>query len=130
MRSSSESFFSKCDQICCFSADLVTFTDKTLNGKLHFSCSVHIVKRVRIRSYSGLHFSRIFLHSNWIQRDSLYLSVFSPNAEKCEKNADQNNSEYGLFLRSGLYLIWKHSLEKSIVYCYICIAIFLRCRIF
>ena len=29
-----------------------------------------------------------------------YLSVFSPNAGKCGKNADQNNSEYGLFLRS------------------------------
>ena len=30
-----------------------------------------------------------------------YLSVFSPNAGKCGKNADQNNSEYGHFLRSG-----------------------------
>ena len=28
-----------------------------------------------------------------------YLSVFSPNAGKCGKNADQNNSEYGHFLR-------------------------------
>ena len=26
--------------------------------------------------------------------------VFSPNAGKCLKNTDQNNSEYGLFLRS------------------------------
>ena len=31
-----------------------------------------------------------------------YLSVFSPNAGKCRKNADQNNSEYGLFLRSAI----------------------------
>ena len=31
-------FFSKCDQIC---ADLVTFTGKTLNGKLHILCSEH-----------------------------------------------------------------------------------------
>ena len=29
-----------------------------------------------------------------------YLSVFSPNAGKCGKNADQNNSEYGHFLHS------------------------------
>ena len=29
-----------------------------------------------------------------------YLSVFSPNEEKSGKNVDQNNSEYGLFLRS------------------------------
>ena len=28
-----------------------------------------------------------------------YLSVLSPNAGKSGKNADQNNSEYGLFLR-------------------------------
>ena len=26
---------------------------------------------------------RIFLHSDWIRRDSKYLSVFSPNAGKC-----------------------------------------------
>ena len=30
-----------------------------------------------------------------------YLFVFSPNAGKWGKNADQNNSEYGLFLRSA-----------------------------
>ena len=29
-----------------------------------------------------------------------YLSVFSPNAGKCGENADQNNAEYRLFLRS------------------------------
>ena len=63
-------------------------------------CFTHGVKIVRIRSYSGLHFSRIFLHSNWIRRDTPYLSVFSPNAGKSRKNADQNNSEYGLFLCS------------------------------
>ena len=34
-----------------------------------------------------------------------YLSVFSPNAGKCWKNADQNNSEYGILLRSVLSLI-------------------------
>ena len=26
--------------------------------------------------------------------------IFSPNVGKCGKNADQNNSEYGHFLRS------------------------------
>ena len=29
-----------------------------------------------------------------------YLSIFSPNTGKCGKNVDQNNSEYGYFLRS------------------------------
>ena len=28
--------------------------------------------------------------------------MFSPNAGKCGKNVDQNNCEYGLFLRSAL----------------------------
>ena len=30
-----------------------------------------------------------------------YLSVFSPNAGKCGKNAGENNSEHGHFLRSA-----------------------------
>ena len=32
-----------------------------------------------------------------------HLSVFSPNAGKCGKNVDQNNSKYGHFLRSVLH---------------------------
>ena len=113
-----------------FPADLVTFTEEILNGKLHFLCSdkyttrimyiwisqvihhefrfhfaCHFVKRVRIRSHSGPHFLHIFPHSNWIRRDASYLSVFSPNAGKCGKNANQNTSEYGLFLRSMLQTI-------------------------
>ena len=32
----------------------------------------HGVKRVRIRSYSGPHFSRIFPYSDWIRRDTPY----------------------------------------------------------
>ena len=62
------------------------------------------IKRVRIRSYSGPHFWRIFPQSYWIRRDT-YLSVFSPNAGKCGKIAHQNNSQYGHFLRSAL--LWK-----------------------
>ena len=38
----------------------------------------------------------IFPHSDWIWRDTPYLSEFSPNAG----NVDQNNSKYGHFLRS------------------------------
>ena len=54
------------------------------------------VKSVRIRGYSGLHFSRIFR----IRNDTPYLSVFSSNTGKCRKSMDQYNSEYGHFLRS------------------------------
>ena len=55
------------------------------------------VKGVHTRSYSGPHFSRIFPHSDWIRIDTLRIQS---NAGKCGKNADQNNSKYGHFLRS------------------------------
>ena len=38
----------------------------------------HCVKRVRIRSYSGPHFSRIFPHSDWIRREMEYNSMRIP----------------------------------------------------
>ena len=34
-------------------------------------------------SIFGIFLLRIFSHSDWIRRDTDYLSVFSPNAEKC-----------------------------------------------
>ena len=47
----------------------------------------------------------------------MYLSVFSPNVEKCGKNVDQNNSEYGHFLGSetqfGMVLIQVGILKQS-----------------
>ena len=67
---------------------------------LSIFCKSHWVESVRFWSYSGPDFSCIFSHLDWIRRVTEYLSVFSPNAEKCRKNADQNNSEYGYFLRS------------------------------
>ena len=42
----------------------------------------------------------IFPHSDWIWRDTPCLPLFSPNAEKCGKNSDENTSKYGHFLRS------------------------------
>ena len=39
MKFSIKDFFSKCDQIRWKTADLVTFTDEILNGKLYFLCS-------------------------------------------------------------------------------------------
>ena len=64
----------------------------------------HCVKSVLNRSYSGPHFSRISGHLNWMRRDTPYLSIFSPNAGKCRKNADQNNSEFFIL---KLYKIFK-----------------------
>ena len=64
------------------------------------SSEIHCVKSVRIRSSSSSHFSRIFLHSHWIRRDTSYLFVFRLNAGKCRKNADQHTSDYGHFLGS------------------------------
>ena len=72
------------------------------SSKVRISISIHhCAKRVRIRSYSGPHFSRTFPHSDWIRRDTEYLSIFTSNAGKSWKNAGQNNSEYGLFLCSA-----------------------------
>ena len=70
--------------------------------------NVHCVKSVRIRKYSGPHFSRIFhiRTEYWeirISPYSIYLAVFSSNAGKCGRNADKNNSEYEHFLRSGYH---------------------------
>ena len=50
----------------------------------------YCVKCVRIRSYFGPHFCCIWTEYGKIRS----------NAGKCGKNADQNNSEYGHFLRS------------------------------
>ena len=61
--------------------------------------------------YSELFWSAFFPHSDWIQRDTEYLSVFSPNAEKFEKNTDQNNFEYGHFVHSAGLSRWHTSLQ-------------------
>ena len=40
MKFSIKDFLSKCDQIRRFFADLVTFIEEILYGKIHFLCSV------------------------------------------------------------------------------------------
>ena len=87
-------------------------------------CYWHCLKSVRIRSYSGPHFSHILLHLDRIWRDTPYLSVFNPNGGKCGKNPDQNNSEYRHFLRSVNLIkhrwhnIDKIYLQRSIKICW------------
>ena len=71
------------------------------------------VKSVHIRSCSDPPFSRTFPHSDWIRRDTPYLSVFSANTQKCGKNADQRNSKYGYFLRSDAFSGMSRKLEKT-----------------
>ena len=56
--------------------------------------TVHIACKV---SLFGVILVRIFPHSQWIRRDTEYLSVFCPNAGKY----GPDNSEYKHFLRSG-----------------------------
>ena len=43
-----------------------------------------------------------FPHLDGIRRDTEYLRVLNPNAGKCGRNADQNNSKYGHFLRINM----------------------------
>ena len=78
---------------------LITFS-RTTFALIQIRRLSYCVKSVRIPSYSGLHFFHIFPHSDWIRRNTGYLSVFSKNSGKYGKNADQNNSKYGHFLRS------------------------------
>ena len=67
--------------------------------KLH----LHTLRK-SVQSYSVILFSRIH---------TPYLSVFSPNAGKCRKNADQNNSEYRYILSSDSYLVFKNLKKMS-----------------
>ena len=64
---------------------------------------LHLLKKslmVNFKSCTALVSDKVAI-LDWIWRDTEYLTVFSPNAWKCEKNVDQNNSEYGHFLRSA-----------------------------
>ena len=60
--------------------------------------------------YSQLFWSGFFPDFPAFGLNTPYLSVFSPNAGKSGENADQNNSEYGLFLRrdSNIYNESRH----------------------
>ena len=51
-------------------------------------------------SVFGVILVRIFPAFSRIRTEYGYLSLFSLNAGKCRKNADQNNSEYGHILCS------------------------------
>ena len=87
-------------------------TAKQLSGFNTFSLNNnHFVKSVRIRSYSGPHFSRIFPHLDWLR-------LFSPNARKSGEYADQRNSEHGHCLRCEYKLQikekWNFSFEINI----------------
>ena len=71
-------------------------TIKKYSWKKVVSCTLH-----KKCPYSELFWSAFFPHFSAFGPNTPYLSVFSPNARKCGKNADQNNSEHGHFLRSG-----------------------------
>ena len=63
-------------------------------------------------SIFGVILVRIFPHSDWIRRNTPYLSV----SVRMRENADQNNSEHGHFLRSN---------SKDLIFCLTCL-IFLK----
>ena len=70
------------------------------------------VKSVRIRSYSGPHFSRIFPHSDWIRRDKF--SVFSPDAGKMWTRIISNTDTFYATMFSKISIIstiWTNYLQ-------------------
>ena len=72
---------------------------------LSYSLMHHCVKGVRIRSYSSNifpAFSRNLTEYGEIQSISLHIQS---ECGKTRENADQNNSEYGLFKRSACGLV-------------------------
>ena len=89
--------------------EITFFTFFTFLLRIYFTflCSTwishtefHCVKRVRIRSYSGPHFSRIFSHLDWIQRDSIspYSVRMRENPGKMRTRITPNtDSFYALF---------------------------------
>ena len=50
--------------------------------------------------YNSFHYVNVSVFGVILVRIFPEFSAFSPNSGKCGKNADQNNSEYGHFLRS------------------------------
>ena len=76
----------------------------------------HCVKSVRIRSYSGLHFSCIFPHSDWVRRDNPYLSVFSPNAGKMRTTITPNTNTFYAVPFSPIENFFKKTVTKISMY--------------
>ena len=77
---------------------VLIFALKTLSNSDWFVLCSALRKKC---PYSELFWYTFFPHLDGIRKDTEYLSVFSPNARKCGKNADQNNSKYGKLLRRG-----------------------------
>ena len=67
-------------------------SENTLKKSVKVSME-HCVKSVRMRSYFGPHFPAFGLNKK--------IRSISPYSVRMRKNAYQNNSEYGHFLRSG-----------------------------
>ena len=64
------------------------------------------MKSVHIQSYSGPHFYRIRTKYGEILR-------ISPYSVRMRENVDQNNSEYGHFLRSDRNKLWEVGSNNS-----------------
>ena len=61
-------------------------------------CYNHCVKSVLIvQSYSGQHFPRIFLHSDWIRRDTPYLFLFFITNNTIQLALKQKSEKLSLF---------------------------------
>ena len=67
----------------------------------HIIDSIHWVTNLTVWKMSvfGVILVSIFLHSDWIWRDTEYLSLF-PYSVRMRENTDHNNIEYGHFLRN------------------------------
>ena len=90
-------FFSKCDQICekllAWMLSGLQMNNCNDSEVVVWRSSVKKVQCVKVPVFAVI-LVRIFPHSDWIRRDTEY-------SVQMRENVDQNNSEYGHFLRIG-----------------------------
>ena len=108
-RLSFEYFFDKCVNKCAFFCQFVHINSRNSFGKDSISCSVtelgsissmlllYIAWNVSLRRVILV---RIFPHSGWIGEIPSISRSFSLYSFQMRENTEQNNSEYGHFLRS------------------------------
>ena len=103
------SFYQQTFSVCLI---LVHLSIQILTLEIHSFKPLRYISLRKKCPFSELLWSAFFPHLPTIRRGTEYLSVFSLNAGKCGKNADQNNSKHGHFLHSvyecnNWYKLWQ-----------------------
>ena len=113
MKFSIKDFFSKCDPDPQFPADLVTFTDKILNGKLQFLCS-RVSTAMVIIFLEFLMFYQIFL-SPQVKRSLIIINKLAHTSCLTSYRTTQDLRKLGKFrIMSKLHVIITYNHGQNI----------------